>query len=182
LDAFTDNSLMLKVKDGDLDKLGLLFKRYNRVLFQFFYNLNRNAALSEDLVQNVFMRILKYRHRFRGDGEFKSWMFFIARNINIDHFKKNKFAYADSIDDWKDRIADDFRSDQTIMKQEELEQLHKALDQLEPEKKEVLVMSKLDGMPYRQIGEVLGCTEGAVKVKVFRALKALKNTYHNLDD
>ncbi|MEL6926217.1 MAG: RNA polymerase sigma factor, partial [Bacteroidota bacterium] len=146
------------------------------------YNLNRNAAVSEDLVQNVFVRILKYRHRFRGDGEFKSWMFFIARNINIDHFKRNKFRYADAIDDWKDRIADDFRSDETLMKQEELERLHMALDYLDPDKKEVLVMSKLDGMPYKQIGEVLGCTEGAVKVKVFRALKALKAIYTQMQD
>ena len=182
MNALTDNSLMLKVKDGELDKLGLLFERYHRILYKFFYNLNRNASISEDLVQNVFVRILKYRHRFRGDGEFKSWMFFIARNINIDHYKKNKFAYADDIDTWKDRLADDFKPDETIMKQEELELLHTALNHLDEDKREVLILSKLDGMAYKQIGEVLGCTEGAVKVKVFRALKALKNVYTMLDD
>jgi RNA polymerase sigma-70 factor (ECF subfamily) len=72
---------MLQVKAGQVDQLGLLFERYHRILFSFFYNLNRNVEMSEDLVQNVFMRILKYKHRFKGDGEFKTWMFHIAKNV-----------------------------------------------------------------------------------------------------
>ena len=55
---------MLKVKEGDLDKLGLLFERYKKVLFAFYYRMNFNAELSEDLIQNVFMRILRYKHAF----------------------------------------------------------------------------------------------------------------------
>ena len=81
---------MVKVRDGDLDRLGMLFERYKRPLYGFFYGLSRDRDLSEDLVQNTFFRILKYRHLFRGEGDFKTWMFHIARNVNNDHYRKDK--------------------------------------------------------------------------------------------
>lgn len=166
---------MLKVKEGDLDKLGLLFERYHRVLFGFFYNKNKDVALSEDLVQNVFVRILKYKHRYRGDGEFKSWIFHIARNVNVDHYRKKRIRHTEKIEDWQDEIADNsINQSQQMMQDEELEKLRQALQKLEPEKREVIIMSKLQGLKYKEIGKILGCSEGAVKVKVFRALKALR--------
>lgn len=86
---------MTRVREGDLDKLGLLFERYKRPLYGFFYGLNRDQELSEDLVQNTFLRILKYRHLFRGDGDFKTWMFHIARNVSHDQYRKNKIKVMD---------------------------------------------------------------------------------------
>lgn len=173
---------MQKVKAGDLDQLGLIFERYHRVLFSFFYNLNRDVELSEDLVQNVFVRVLKYRHNFRGDGEFKSWLFHIARNVNYDHHRKKGRYHTVDVEAWKDRISDQTPGrQQEMIKKEEMERLKNALRRLDPEKREVIVLSKLRGMKYKEIGEVLGCTEGAVKVKVFRALRELKEVYGDLD-
>lgn len=175
MEALSDNRLMLEVKGGDLDKLGLLFERYHRVLFGFFYNKNKDVSLSEDLVQTVFIRILKYKHRYRGDGEFKNWIFHIARNVNVDHYRKRRIKHTEQIEDWQDQIADkSLDKSQQLMQKEELDKLRRALQQLEPEKREVIVMSKLQGLRYKEIGKILGCSEGAVKVKVFRALKALK--------
>ncbi|HHH49448.1 MAG TPA: RNA polymerase sigma factor [Saprospiraceae bacterium] len=182
MDLLSDNRLMLKVKEGDLDQLGLLFERYHRILFKFFYNFHGNAALSEDQVQNVFERILKYRARFKGEGEFKAWMFFIARNINIDHYKKKKIKHTEDIDAWEDKIQNKELTTEAIMKQEELELLQEALQKLDQDKREILILSKLDGMPYKEIAALLGCTEGTVKVRVFRALQSLKKMYALLDD
>lgn len=75
LDSTSDNALMTKVKEGDLDKLGLLFERYNRRLYRFFYRLTRRRDISEDLVQGVFERILKYRHSYTINGSFSTWIF-----------------------------------------------------------------------------------------------------------
>lgn len=93
MQELTNNALMLKVKAGDLDKLGLLYERHKKRLFGFFYNMNSNASLSEDLVQNVFVRMLKYKHTFTGDGSFTAWMFRTARNVNYDYYKKNKLSF-----------------------------------------------------------------------------------------
>src|SRR5215471_3566079 len=85
----TDENLMKAVRNGEVAKLGLLFDRHHRALFDFFARMTGNRIVAEDLVQDVFFRILKYRATFREESRFKAWMFHIARNARIDHFKKH---------------------------------------------------------------------------------------------
>lgn len=181
LETFTDNALMDKVKNGDLDKLGLLFERYKKPLFGFFYGMNKDADLSEDLVQNVFVRILKYRTVFRGDGEFRTWMFHIARNVSHDHYRKKRVDARDSIDDWQDRLSEGTNRFTEYQQEEDMELLAIAMSRLSEEKREVLLLSKYQEKKYKEIAELLGCTESAVKVKVFRALQELKVLYHEIE-
>ncbi len=169
---------MFQVKEGDLDKLGLLFERYKKMLFAFFYRINRDKDLSEDLVQNVFMRVLKYKHAFKGSGEFKTWLFHIARNVSHDHFRQNKkLGHKDDIMDWDERLTAQKEEEEVKLRDEQLQLLNTAIEKLSEEKRELISMSKLKGMKYKEIGEILDCSEGAVKVKVFRALKDLKSIY-----
>lgn len=172
---------MIKVKGGDLDKLGLLFERYKKPLFGFFYGMNKDTAISEDLVQNVFFRILKYRYLFREEGEFRTWMFHIARNVSHDHFRKIKWKWMDDVDKWKDRLTNDDNRQEEYQQEEERQLLAMALDRLPEDKREILLLSKYQEKKYREIGEILGCSEGAVKVKVFRALQDLKEVYKKLE-
>jgi RNA polymerase sigma factor (sigma-70 family) len=172
---------MNKVKDGDLDKLGLLFERYKKPLFGFFYGINRDAALSEDLVQNVFIRVLKYRTVFRGDGEFRTWVFHIARNVSHDHYRKKRVDARDSIDDWQDHLSADENRFTEYQKEEDMQLLSMALEKLPDDKREVLLLSKYQEKKYKEIAELLGCTETAVKVKVFRAMQDLKVLYRQIE-
>lgn len=181
LEALNDNSLMIKVRDGDVDKLGLLFERYKRPLYGFFYGMNRDAELCEDLVQNVFVRILKYRYLFRGEGDFKTWMFHIARNVNHDHFRKNKINAKDSLDSWEERLGSPDNRSTQFQAEEEMLLLSMAMDKLPVDKREILLLSKYQEKKYKEIGEILGCSESAVKVKVFRALQELKEVYRKLE-
>jgi RNA polymerase sigma-70 factor (ECF subfamily) len=181
LEAITDNALMLKVKEGDLDKLGLLFERYKKPLYGFFYGLNRDGELCEDLVQNVFLRILKYRYLFRGEGDFKTWLFHIARNVSHDHYRKNKHNAKDSLENWQERLGTTENRATEMQQNEELHLLAEAMDRLPADKREILLLSTFQDKKYKEIGEILGCSEGAVKVKVFRALQDLKEVYRKLE-
>jgi RNA polymerase sigma factor (sigma-70 family) len=181
LDSLADNTLMLKVKEGNLDKLGLLFERYKKPLFGFFYGMNKDSDLSEDLVQNVFFRILKYRYLFRGEGDFKTWMFHIARNVNHDHFRKNKLKIKESLESWEERLGSDENRATEFQRDDEMKLLSMAMDRLPDDKREILLLSKFQDKKYKEIGEILGCSEGAVKVKVFRALQELKELYKGLE-
>jgi RNA polymerase sigma factor (sigma-70 family) len=181
LETLSDNALMLKVKDGDVDRLGLLFERYKRPLFGFFYGMNKDAELSEDLVQNVFFRILKYRYLFRGEGDFKTWMFHIARNVNNDHYRKNKLRKTEDVEMWSERLGHTEIYTMQVQQDEELKMLSMAMDRLPGDKREILLLSKFQDKKYKEIGEILGCSEGAVKVKVFRALQDLKEVYKQLE-
>lgn len=181
LEALSDNALMIKVRDGDLDKLGLLFERYKRPLYGFFFGMNRSQELSEDLIQNTFLRVLKYRHLFRGDGNFKTWLFHIARNVRHDQFRKEKIKHKEALEDWQDRLHEDDNLAAAIQHDEEHQMLAMAMDRLPEDKREILLLSKYQEKKYKEIGEILGCSEGAVKVKVFRALQELKGVYEQLE-
>jgi RNA polymerase sigma factor (sigma-70 family) len=181
LDPVSDKSLMLKVKAGDIDKLGLLYERYNKDLFRYFWYLTASTELSEDLVQNVFYRILKHCRQYRGKGKFISWMYSIARNLWADHYKKNKRLDArEDLPQWY--VDDELPADEQIEREEKLRQLRSALDRLDPEKKEVLVLSRYQGLKYHEIADLLNTTEGAVKTKVFRALNELKEIYIKMEN
>ncbi len=182
MQELTNNALMLKVKSGDLDKLGLLYERHKKRLFGFFYNMNSNASLSEDLVQNVFVRMLKYKHTFTGEGSFTAWMFRTARNVNYDYYRKNKIAFNQSeVSSIAYKLEDADTIEKGMQQKENISVLHRAMKKLPPEKREILVLSKLKEMKFSEIGEVLGCTEGAAKVKAHRALKDLRTIFLQLE-
>tara|TARA_R100001143_G_C3360727_1_gene135366 strand:- start:12115 stop:12651 length:537 start_codon:yes stop_codon:yes gene_type:complete len=172
---------MMKVSNGDLDKLGLLFERYNRRLFGFFYRLTHRRDISEDLVQGVFERILKYRQTYNGDGAFSTWIFQIARNQHIDYYRKN--SKTDSQDDFNEWDTVEY-DDSDIKEKSEDEQnrllLKRALEYLDAEKKQALILSRYEGFKYREIAEIMDCTENAVKVRVFRGINELKEIVTDL--
>src|ERR1044071_1880871 len=72
---------MQEVRAGNVGKLEALFDRHHRALFRYFMHLTSNRAASEDLVQEVFFRILKYRHTYQPDSAFRAWMYQGGRNV-----------------------------------------------------------------------------------------------------
>lgn len=182
MESISDNALMLKVKAGNTDRLGLLFERYHRALHSFFYRLTSKAEVSEDLVQNVFLRILKYKHTYMGAGEFKTWMYHLARNVHADYYQKNKrLGYSDDFTHLENTLRDDNNIEDRNRKEEEMQLLQMALNRLDVEKREVLVLSRFQDLKYKEIAEMYGCTEGAIKVRAFRALDELKQIYLKLE-
>src|SRR5258708_8684553 len=81
---------MAAVGTGEVSKLAVLFERHHRSLFRYFVSLNRNRELSEDLVQDVFFRMLRYRTSYDPNQSFTAWMYQIARNANVDQAQKRR--------------------------------------------------------------------------------------------
>ena len=180
MDVLTDNALMLRVKAGDLNKMGLLFERYHRELFGFLYHMSGRPDASEDMVQTVFYRMLKYRHTFTGEGSFRTWMYHLARNVFVDTVQKNKqSAQHYDLTDYAERIGGGVMADESLQREQELALLQDALARLSPEHREVLVLSRYQELKYEEIARILNTTEGAVKVRVHRAMHELKTIYLN---
>lgn len=169
---------MLKVKSGDLDKMALLFQRYHRALYGFLFQMTSQKESSEDMVQNVFYRMLKSRHTFTGEGEFKTWMYHLARNLLKDHFKKNKRGgnHYDSAD-FEEKISGGIPADEHFEKKMELKALRQAIAGLSDESREVLVLSRYQDLKYFEIAQILDISVGAVKVRVHRAVSQLKSMF-----
>ncbi|MFH6602431.1 RNA polymerase sigma factor [Maribacter algicola] len=183
MQQLTDNALMLKVKSGEFDKLGLLYERHKKRLFGFFYNMNNNAAISEDLVQNVFVRMLKYRYTFTGEGSYSAWMFKTARNVNYDYYRKNKNENRHSdLDSVEYKLYDDKDLNSIMDQNDSVSLLNRAMQKLPLEKREILILSKYKEIKFSEIGEMLGCSEGAAKVKAHRALNDLRSIFLQLEN
>ncbi|MGI4742775.1 MAG: RNA polymerase sigma factor [Janthinobacterium lividum] len=183
MDSLSDNALMLRVKAGDVDRMGLLFERYHRPLFRFLYHMLGQAPASEDLVQTVFYRMLKYRHTYAADGEFRTWMYHLARNVLADEIKQNRHAaHHTDVADLAEHFGGGRPADADLEQTQDAAQLHQVLARLSPENREVLVLSRFQELKYAQIAQLLGTTEGAVKVRIHRAMHELKAIYQRLEN
>jgi len=174
-----DNVIMFKVRDGEIGKLGILFERHHVPLYNYFLRQTGRRDASEDLVQEVFLRMLKYRQSYRGESQFTVWMYRIARNSWVDYYKKAKRELPWD-EDADEPISDDPNPNDDLEESQKLSQLRAALAKLSPEKREVLVLSRFQDMKYEEIAELLGCAVGTVKARVHRAIKDLKDIYLEL--
>lgn len=169
---------MQKVKEGETGMMGLLFERHHRQLFRFMFNMTRQKELSEDMVQNVFLRLLRYPDGFRGFGEFRTWMYHVARNVLYDHFRKEKRSpVQNDLTDHEDKIAGESEPASALEKKEELRNLKAAIQMLSVESRELIVMCRFQELKYTEIAAILNITEGAVKVRVHRALGQLRTNF-----
>jgi RNA polymerase sigma factor (sigma-70 family) len=171
-----DAELMRRVREGELERLAELFERHHRRLYAFFRRLAGERSSAEDLVQEVFVRMLKYRHSFRDDREFTPWMFALARNAGVDHYRSRPRELP--VDpEAPEPAARETHPVERLERREQGELLGAALARLAPEKRELLVLARFGEMRHEEIGELLGISVGAVKVRVHRALKDLRTAY-----
>lgn len=168
-----DEELMSQVRNGVADGLGVLFDRYQMPLFNFFYKMTGNRTTSEDLVQEVFFRILKYRQSYREGTPFKAWMYQIARNARVDLFRRQRPEVS-----WEPEMEPAVAPSDSTQQQQETQMLYRALLQMSEEKKEVLILSRFQGLKYEEIAQLLGCEVNTVKTKVHRALQELRELFY----
>ena len=177
--SMEDEQIMRDVRAGEVGKLELLFDRHSRALLHYFLHLTGNRAVSEDMVQEVFFRILKYRHTYQSESTFRAWMFQIARNVHVDHAGRHKAEVA-MPEDSTNFSSTEVSPDRQAQIKQETALLHRALASLPEDKREVLIMSRFLGLKYEEIATVLKCEVGTVKVRVYRALRELGDRFFAL--
>ena len=174
----TDEQLMSLIKDGSISYLNELFNRYSKRLYNYFLKSTLDKSESDDLTQELFMRVIKYKKSFKEDNVFEYWIFQIARNMIKDHFRKLK-VHTD-----KFNLVEEFpemESDDNKVQLEKEQRLYEAMKELPFEKRELLVLSKFQGMKYEQMAKLRETTVANIKVQVHRSIKELKNIYFEVE-
>lgn len=175
-ESATDIRLMLKVRGGDLHALGVLYARHQAKVYALCYRMTGESHVAEDLVQETFLRVLRYRHSFLGESQFTTWLYRIARNVTLSHLESTK-REASLGRQWLDHrtiVGDPGDAERLAMVEE-------ALTRLPPDKREVLVFSRYHGMRYAEIAAVCDCSVSAVKTRVHRAINELRRILRNLE-
>lgn len=181
MDTLEDDRLMTAAKLGDLDGIAVLFEKYHRPLLGFFRKLSGNVQQSEDLAQETFWRILRYRKSYDPRRTFRAWMYQIARNVMNDYGRKSAKAGrvfdARLSEEAESRARSDSDVGEEVERSDRAELLRVALARLPLEKREVIVLCRFEELPQAEIAQMLGCSVGALKVRLFRALKDLKEAF-----
>ncbi|WAA10525.1 RNA polymerase sigma factor SigX [Fervidibacillus albus] len=155
-----------------------IYEKYHRDLFQFLFYMVRNRELAEDLVQEVYIRVMKSYNRFEGKSSLKTWLFTIARNVTIDHFRKEQplknrlFSRLD----WKEQklVDDNPLPEEIAMQNEKIQMLYRCLNKCTFDQRTVLIARFIQQLSIMETAEILGWTESKVKTTQHRALKAVK--------
>ena len=177
----TDETVMTAVRAGDLSQLGTLFERYHVALFDFLARVTGDRTAAEDLVQDIFVRILKYRATFRDGGSFETWLYRIARNARADYFRR-RTSFEPLAEEALDQPASQPGPARRLEADRERARLRRALMLLREDKRELLVLARYQDLKYEQIAEILGIEVGTVKVRVHRAIRELRELFLQLSD
>ncbi len=182
--------LIQQARRGDLKAFDRLVGEYQDRIYGLLYNMTSNREDAEDLVQEVFLKAYEALPRFKGKSSFYTWVYRIAVNRAINFVKKRKRRAGLSLDDVDLAIERDpalvqlagaETPDRGMRLNELQEKLNKALQTLSEKHRTVVVMHDIQGIPHHEIGEILGCSAGTVRSRLFYARQQLQAQLSDLE-
>jgi RNA polymerase sigma-70 factor (ECF subfamily) len=176
---------MLRVRGGDEDAFRELFRKHSPHVLRFVRRHVGEEAIADELVQDVFTQMYRARARYRPQARFATWLYTIALNVcrnerrRPEHQLRVRPERADGEEAGADPVLDPIDeaapTAEEIVAGQELEGcLQAALRRLPEKQRSALLLSRVDGLAYRDVAQVLRCSEGAVKALLFRATQSLK--------
>ena len=183
--ADPDVALMLRVQAGDQAAFQELFRKFSPRVLQYTRRFVGSDALAEEVTQDVFVQVFRFRHRYRPQSRLSTWVFTIATNLCLNELRRPERHLR--VDLWERRDAEERRDGPQLpdpdavnpetgaASRELARQLEVAVGALPSKQRAALLLSRVDGLAYRDVAESLGCSEGAVKALLFRATHALKD-------
>ncbi|HEX7190265.1 MAG TPA: RNA polymerase sigma factor [Thermoanaerobaculia bacterium] len=171
----SDQDLMRIVQAGDLSPASEIYDRYSGRIYNFALRFLKNSEAAEDATQEVFVKMIRHASQFQGDAKLSTWLFSITANWCRDYLRKadNKSKESDDVLVTLPAPADQ-SPDRNLEQRENEARIQRALKALTPEQREAILLSRYQGMSYAEIAQISGCSEGAVKTRVFRAMETLK--------
>jgi RNA polymerase sigma-70 factor, ECF subfamily len=167
----SDEELADAFRSGDDEAFSALYERYRRPLYVFGARMLGSAEAAGDLVQDTFLGIYERRHELQGLRNFRGWLFTLGRNRCLTLLRQQKTRGRLGAGTEPGPQADGPAA--TLENREESRLVRRALAQMPPEQREVLVLREYQELSYREIAEVTGASESAVKARLFRARQAL---------
>lgn len=186
----SDEDLMQAYKEGDTQAFQLLLSRYQKPIYNFIFKYLRNREAAEEAFQEVFLRLVKAADDYRPSAKFSTWLYTLARNFCIDQSRKNSFRNHLSLDQ-KDEHGEPFyhlnrlivadSTAENVSSANELERhLHRILEELSPEQKEVFLLREVQSLSFDEIATITKVSVNTVKSRMRYALQAIQKKFQEL--
>jgi RNA polymerase sigma-70 factor, ECF subfamily len=191
----TDDALMARYQKGDVAAFAELVARHEKRLWNFIRRFVADGATAEDLLQEVFMRVVKSAAEWQPSAKFSTWLLTIARNLCTDNARRGAVRRAESLDQTPgvasdgsgphriDRLAAaDGNAEKAAMNREIAVRVDAAVTDLPSEQREVFLMREVMDMSFAEIAQATGASEPTVKSRMRYALERLRGALHELAD
>jgi RNA polymerase sigma-70 factor (ECF subfamily) len=180
-----DETLMLRYQQGDRAAFAQLVRRHQTALYNFALRQVRVQQQAEDVVQEVFVRVVQNAQDFKHEARFTTWVYTITRNLCIDHLRKRALRKHPSLDESRseegegptlgEQTADPRASVEREATGTELrERIARAVDKLPDDQREVFLMREVANLPFKEIADITGVPENTVKSRMRYALERLQ--------
>lgn len=185
-DVISDENLMLQYKDGDTHAFETLYSRYRLPLFRYLQHQCGNAAIAEELFQDIWLNLVRTRERYQVSATFKTFVYHMAHNRLIDYYRKQKHGVPASYDEHEGLLnlhstADPISAERQIQGEQQLSLLMSAIAELPEAQREAFLLKENTGLSVEQIAEITGVNAETAKSRIRYALNKLRNCI-NLDD
>ena len=180
----TESELIGEILRGDKEKYRFIVEKYRQMVFRTCIGFLHNKDDADDLTQDVFIQAYQSLQRFKGDSAFSTWLYRIAVNASLNKIRKSPLKLmiqkienltgSRSGSDVYPIIPDEDDPEKILLRQEHVEWIQKALEQLPENQRTAIVLSKYDDLSQKEIAEIMKTTEGAVEALLQRAKKNLR--------
>ena len=172
----TDDELIDQVRAGNFQSFEELIDRYRNQVFNFVFRILGSRDEAEDILQDTFMKIYQHLPRYKKQARFSSYMFTIAHNLSMNrvNYRKRSQMKLDTLAQSDDMSITERTPDRQLRENEIGTVVHRAIEKLPPKYRAALVLSEFEGFSYKQISDVLSCSVGTVKSRIFRARDLLR--------
>ncbi len=183
LESKSDEDLMLSFQAGEAAAFEALLARHQKSVFNFIFRFVNNREEAEELLQEVFIKVYRNVKDYNPVGKFKTWLFTVARNLCVDHYRKKRLRYSESLDEVKEagdlnkfeQIANGESAPDELSSAAELEKiLTMALSSLNEDQKEVFLLREKMGFKFEEIAEMTNVSVNTVKSRMRYALEGIK--------
>jgi RNA polymerase sigma-70 factor (ECF subfamily) len=164
----TDNELIKACLSGRKDDFALLVSRYKKLVYNVIYNCTGSRSESDDLSQEVFLKVYRSLGSYNPDYKFATWLIKITTNVCIDwfHRNKNEAVTAEAVTDVSDMRSN---PENQFVENEELLQIRKAISELPDKYRLPVVLFHQQGLPYKELEVILNQPETIIKNRLYRA-------------